>query len=166
MVTLGRSELAVRGLIHQLLEVLEALLGNLDLGDPATTVRVVLGNLVDGAGLLLQQHVDLGDLARDGGVDVGGALDRLNGADGVTGGDLPPLFRELDIDNVAQSRGGVLADTEDTGLLVGGEVDPLVLLGVFPQRIYCPVKGRRSVLSQEGLIHPPRPLGRWTHLSL
>jgi hypothetical protein len=132
---LGRK-LLIRSGIHQLLKVLQPLLGNLDLGDPAAAVRVVLGDLVDGAGLLLQHQVDLSDLARNRGVDVGGALDGLDGANGVAGQDVLALLRQLDVDDIAQLLGGVLADAQDARLLVRGEVDPLVLLGVFPYRIY------------------------------
>lgn len=73
--------------IHQLLQVLDALLIDLDLGDPTTTTRVILGNLVDGARLLLQQEVDVGDLAADGGVDVCRTLDGLDSANCVAGTD-------------------------------------------------------------------------------
>jgi len=134
-VLLGRDELLVGLGVHQLLEVGNARLVDLDLGDPAAAVRVVLGDLVDGAGLLLEQHVGRGDAAADGGVDVGGALDRLDGADGVAGLDLLALLGELDEDDVAEGLGGVLADANDAGLLIGREIDPFVLLGVFPQRI-------------------------------
>jgi hypothetical protein len=138
-----RGELLVFGRVHQLLEVLQALLGNLHLGDPPAAVRVVLGDLVDGAGLLLQREVDLGDLARDRGVDVGRALDRLDGADGVAGLRLPALFRQLDVDNVAQRLGGILADAQNTRLFIRREVNPLVLLGVFPYRVYITVRSQR-----------------------
>jgi hypothetical protein len=111
-------------------------------------VRVVLGDLVDGAGLLLQHQVDLSDLARDRGVDVGGALDGLDGANGVAGLDVLALLRQLDVDDIAQLLGGVLADAQDARLLVRGEVDPLVLLGVFPYRIYNEWRSRSAVLHQ------------------
>lgn len=132
---LGR-ELLVGSGVHELLKVLQALLSNLNLGDPATPVRVVLSDLVDGARLLLQEHVDLGDLARDSGVDVGSALDRLDGTNGVASLHLLALFRQLDVDDVAQLLGGVLADAQDARLLIRSEIDPLVLLGVLPYRIY------------------------------
>jgi hypothetical protein len=71
--------------IHQLLQILDALLIDLDLGNPTTTMGIILGNLVDGAGLLLQQEVDMGDLAADWGVDVRRALDGLDGTNCVAG---------------------------------------------------------------------------------
>lgn len=115
--------------IHESLELLDALLVDLDLGDPATAVGVVLGDLVDGTGLLLEAEVDLGNLAGDGGVDVGGALDGLDGADGVALGDLCALLGELDVNDVAQLLGRVLGNADDAGFLVGVEVNPLVVLG-------------------------------------
>jgi hypothetical protein len=71
--------------IHQLLQILDALLINLDLGDPTTTMGVILRDLVDGARLLLQQEVDMGDLAADGRVDVRRALDGLDSTNCVAG---------------------------------------------------------------------------------
>lgn len=118
-------------LTHEGLELLDARLVDLDLCDPAAAVGVVFGHLVDGAGLLLEAEVDLGDLAADGRVDVGGALDGLDGADGVALGDLRALLGELDVDDVAQGVGGVLGDADDARLLVGVEVDPLVVLCVL-----------------------------------
>jgi hypothetical protein len=44
---------------------------------------------------------------------------------------IPALFRQLDVDDVSQLLGGVLADAQDASLLVGREVNPLVLDGVF-----------------------------------
>lgn len=117
--------------VHEGLDLLDALLVDLDLCDPAAAVGVVLGDLVDGAGLLLEAGVDLGDLAGDGGVDVGGALDGLDGADGIALGDGGALLGELDVDDVAQLLGGVLGNADDARLLVGVEVDPLVVLGVL-----------------------------------
>jgi hypothetical protein len=129
------SELLVRVDVHQVVEILQALLSNLDLSDPAAAVRVVLGNLVDGARLLLQNNVDRGDYARDGSVDIGSTLDRLDGTDRVASLDLLALVRQLDVDDIAQLLSGVLADADDARLLVSREIDPLVLLGVFPDRI-------------------------------
>lgn len=50
----------------------------------------------------------MGDLAADGRVDVAGALDGLDGADGVAL--VGPFARggQLDVDDVAQLLGGVL----------------------------------------------------------
>lgn len=57
----------------------------IDLG--LTQVRksftVSLGGIVQQGGLVVQLLVDLNDLSRDGSVDVGGSLDRLDGSDGV-----------------------------------------------------------------------------------
>jgi hypothetical protein len=58
--------------VHQLVKLLGALLVNLDLDDPAAAGAVVLGDLVDGGGLLLEVVVDLGDAQSDRGVDVAG----------------------------------------------------------------------------------------------
>ena len=131
---LASSKSLVLLAVHQALEVLDPLLVDGDLGDPAAAVRVVLGHLVDGARLLLEQVVDVGDAARDGRVDVGGALDRLDGADGVAGAHALALLRQLDVDDVAEGLGRVLADADDARLVVGREVDPLVVLGVLPNR--------------------------------
>jgi hypothetical protein len=40
------------------------------------------------------------------------------------------LFGELDVDDVTQLLGSVLGNAHDTGLAVGGEVDPFVVLCV------------------------------------
>lgn len=117
--------------VHEALEVLDALLVDLHAGQPAAAVRVVLGHLVDGTGLLLEVNVDLDDLAADGGVDIGGALDRLDGANGVALGDGRALLGELDEDDVTEGLGGVLGDADDARLVVGREVDPLVVLGIL-----------------------------------
>lgn len=92
---------------------------------------VVLGHLVDGAGLLLEGAVGGGDGAGDGAVDVGGALDRLDGAEGVAGDELLALLGQLDVDDVAELLGGVLGDADDAGRLGRVQVDPLVIFGVF-----------------------------------
>jgi hypothetical protein len=125
--------------IHQPFQILDTLLIYSDLGNPAATVRVVLRNLIDSGGLLLQQEVDVGDLAADGGVDVAGALDRLDGADRVAGLDRLALLRQLDVDDVAEGLGRVLADSDDACLVVGRKVNPFVVLCVFPNRSfgYC-----------------------------
>ena len=129
---LGGSELLVGLLVHELLEIGNALLGELDLGDPTAAGRVVLGDLVDRGGALLEGDVVGNDLAADGSVDVGSRLDGLDGAEGITGLDLLALLGELDEDDVAEGLGGVGADADVTGLLVVGELDPLVLAGVLP----------------------------------
>lgn len=104
---LGSKRLVGLG-IQQLVKLRGALLVNFDLDDPAAAGAVVLGHLVDGGGLLLQQGVGVGDLAADGRVDVAGALDGLDGADGVAL--VSPFARggQLDVDDVAQLLGGVL----------------------------------------------------------
>jgi hypothetical protein len=76
--------------VHQLVKLLGTLLVNLDLDDPAAAIAVILGDLVDGGRLLLQQHIAQDDLALDGGVDVAGRLDGLDGANGVASLDKVP----------------------------------------------------------------------------
>lgn len=63
-------------------------------------------------------------------MDVGGGLDRLDGADGVAL--LYPVvgLGELNVDNVAQLVGRVLGDADDARLLLDVDVDPLVVLCV------------------------------------
>lgn len=118
--------------VHQLIELLGTLLVNLDLDDPAAAVAVILRNLVDDGGLLLEADVALDDLAADRGVDVAGALDGLDGADGVTLVDeVAGGLGELDVDNVAELLGGVLGDANGGALAVGGEVNPLVVVSVL-----------------------------------
>lgn len=119
--------------VHQLVDLLGALLVDLDADDPAAAVAVVLGDLVDGGGLLLEQLVGGDDLAAHGGVDVGGALDRLDGADGVALVDEVGGRRlgQLHVDDVAELLGGVRRDADDARLAVGRQVDPLVVLGVL-----------------------------------
>lgn len=129
----GRKRLVLLD-IHQPLQILHSLLVNSNLGNPAASVRVVLGHLVDGTRLLFQQEVDVGDLAANGGVDVGRALDRLDGANGVAGLDRLALLRQLDVYDVPECLGRVLADTDDARLVVRREVDPLVVFGVFADR--------------------------------
>lgn len=58
--------------IHQVVKLLGTLLVNLDLDDPAAAGAVVLGDLVDGGGLLLEVLVDLDYEQFDRGVDVAG----------------------------------------------------------------------------------------------
>jgi hypothetical protein len=120
--------------IHQRIHLLHTLLANLDLGDPAATMAVVLRHLVNGGGLLLEDLVDSDDPAADGGEDVGRGLDGFNGADGVTL--LEEVARglgELDVDDVTELLSGVLGDADNGGLVVGGEVNPLVFLGVLAE---------------------------------
>jgi len=135
VVALGGSELSIGIGVHEGLKVLQALLSELDLGDPAATMGIVLRYLVDRARLLLEQQVDLSDLAGHRGVDVSSALHRLNGANGIAGLDLEALLGQLDIDNIAEGLSSVLADTDDASLFVGRDVNPLVLLGIFPNGV-------------------------------
>jgi hypothetical protein len=156
VLALRGSELCVSLRIHELLEILDALLSDLDLGDPAAAMRIVLGDLVDSGGLLLEQEVDASDLAGNWCVNISGALDRLDGADSIARSDLLALLRELHENDVAELLGGILAETDDAGLEIRREINPLVLLGVFPQGICSqrcqrakfksgsPVIGRRS----------------------
>lgn len=134
---LACRESLVRLNIHQRIHLLHALLIDIDLGDPASAVAVVLGHLVEGAWLLLQGLVHGGDLTLDRGVDVGGALDGLDGAEGVAL--LDPFAAHLgqfSVDDVAELFGSVLGDSNDGGFVVGGEVNPLVLLGVSLRKSY------------------------------
>ena len=78
--------------IHQALKVFAPLLANGDLGNPAAAVRVVLGHLVDGPGLLLEGDVGPRDGAGDRRIDVGGALDGLDGEQSVARNE-HPAFR-------------------------------------------------------------------------
>jgi hypothetical protein len=100
---------------------------NLQLDHPP----VGLGALVNGAGLLLQGLVDLDDGAADGAQDVAGALDALDGADGVAGRDLLARLGQLDKDDVAQRRRGVVGDADRRRLGVRRERHPLVRLRVL-----------------------------------
>lgn len=147
-VALLRRESLVGLGIHQLIKLLGTLLVDLDLDDPAAAIAIVLGDLVDGGGLLLQQHIALDDLALDGGVDVAGRLDGLDGANGVTG--LDKVARglwELDVDNVAELVGGVLGDANGGGFAVGGEVDPFVVLGVLlGEGCACDIVSKKRIL--------------------
>ena len=131
---LGRGEGLIGLGVHQRIHLLDTVLVELDLGDPAAAVAVVLGHLVDGGGLLLEDLVDGEDLAADGSEDVRRGLDGLDGADAVTLLDeVAAGLGELDVDDVTELLGGVLGDADDSGLVVGGEVDPLVLLGVLAE---------------------------------
>lgn len=132
MCPLLRGKGLVRLSIHQLVKLLGTLLVDLDLDDPAAAVAIILGDLVDGGGLLLQQGVTLDDLAPDGGVDVAGRLDGLDGTNGVAGVDkVARRLGEFDVDDVTKLLGGVLRDANGGGLAVGGQVDPFVVLGVL-----------------------------------
>ena len=117
--------------IHQALKVFAPLLANGDLGNPAAAVRVVLGHLVDGPGLLLEGDVGPRDGAGDRRIDVGGALDGLDGAQGVARHELPAFLGQLDVDDVAEFLRGVLGDADHPRGLVCVEVYPLVVFGVF-----------------------------------
>ncbi|KAI1696817.1 hypothetical protein Ddc_20123 [Ditylenchus destructor] len=99
--------------------------GQLDLEEPAGGQRVAVGKGRVGA----QGFVDFGDLARDGGVDVGGGLDRLDHAGHFLGGEALADFRQVDEDHVAQRVLRVDGDAHG-GDAVGG-VDPLVVGGVL-----------------------------------
>lgn len=136
MVRFTRGKLLVLFLTHQTFQVLHALLIDRDLGNPPTTMRIVLGDLVDGRGLLLQKKVDVCNLAGHGSVDIGSALHGLDGANGVAGLENLPFLRQLDVDDVAEGFGGILADADDARFVVGREVDPLVVLGVLLYRVY------------------------------
>ena len=156
VVALGRSELSIGIGVHEGLEVLQALLSELNFGDPAATMGIVLGNLVDRARLLLEQQVDLSDLAGHRRVDVGGALHRLDSANGVTGLNLEALLGQLDVDNIAEGLSSVFADTNDAGFLVGRDVNPLVLLRIFPDGV-CRFPWRCPWLALD--VHPPPSIG-------
>lgn len=130
-VLLGDEGLVGLG-VHELVDLLGTLLVNLDLDDPAAAVAVVLRDLVDGGGLLLKQGVAREDFAADRGVDVAGALDRLDGTNGVTLVDkVVGALRELNVDDITKLLGGVLGDANDARLAVGRQVNPLVVLGVL-----------------------------------
>lgn len=119
----------VCSLVHQFLEVLDPDFANLDLGYPATARTGVLGAVVDGGGLLLQQLVDGCDGACDGRVDIGSGLDGFHSANGIARSNLHGDGWELDIDDIAQSMRCVLGDANGSGLVIWGQLDPLVVLG-------------------------------------
>lgn len=118
MVLGSGGELGVFVLLHQALELLDALRGDLDLDNPAASPGIVLGKLIDGTGLLLENSVDARDLAADGGVDIGGALDRFNGAYGIAGLNNLTNLGKLNKDDVAQRVSRVFRDSDHGGLAV------------------------------------------------
>lgn len=118
MLLRSSGELGIFVLLHKAPELLDALGCNLDLDNPAASPRVVLGQLIDGAGLLLEDGVDARDLAADRSVDIGRALDRLDGADGVASLDYLADLGKLDKDDVAQRLGGVFRDSDNGGLTI------------------------------------------------
>lgn len=100
------ESLVVGSLVQQSIE--SSSIGNLDLSNPA----LLLGAGVDGLGIVLENGVTTDDLASNGGQHIGSRLDRLDGADGLTGTNLEVGLGELNEDNVTQRVGGVLGDTD------------------------------------------------------
>lgn len=104
---LGDESLVGLG-IHELIGLLGALFVDLDADDPAAAGAVILGDLVDDGGLLLEGDVGVDDAALDGGVDVAGALDGLDGTNGVALVDpVASGLGELNVDDVAELLRGV-----------------------------------------------------------
>src|SRR5476651_375628 len=89
----------------------------------------VMRVLVDRLRLVLERRVDLEDLAGDRRVEFGDRLHRFDRAEGLPLLHLRPDLGQLDIDDVAELLLGVVGDAD--AALVGREVDPLVVLGVF-----------------------------------
>jgi hypothetical protein len=116
---------------HEVLKILDALLVDSNLADPAATVRVVFRDSIDLSGLLLEHQINIGDAARNWRIDISGALDGLDGADRIAGLNRFVGLGEFYIDDIAQLFSGVRGDTNDTGGFVGIEVDPFVVLGVL-----------------------------------
>lgn len=79
------------------------LVRELNLGEPTFS----LGTLVYHSRLVSQHIICFGYGPRHGAEDIGGALDRLNGANSVTFCDLEAYFGELDVDDVAESFRGI-----------------------------------------------------------
>lgn len=148
MVCLRRGELLIRRNVHEVLKILDALLVDLDLGNPAAAVRIVLRHLVDNSRRVLEDGVDVCNLAANWGIDVCRALDRLDSTDGVAGLDLLAQFGELDKDDIAERLGGVLANANNTGLQVSGQVDPFVLFGVFSNLVCAKGGVNVSIISR------------------
>ena len=91
-----------------------------ELDQPAGAVGV-LGEELDVPGHLV---VDLDDLAGDGGIEVADALDALDLAEALAGGEPGPDGRELDQRQVAQLVHGELRDADRGDVVL--ERDPLV----------------------------------------
>mmetsp|Transcript_12883 Transcript_12883/g.45717 ORF Transcript_12883/g.45717 Transcript_12883/m.45717 type:complete len:205 (-) Transcript_12883:31-645(-) len=113
--------LLVRRRVHELLELRG--LGDLDLDEPAVLER----GRVDEARRVAECLVHLGDGARDGRVDVGGGLDRLDGAKRLALDDLVADVGEVDEDDVAEFAGRERGDADDARLALNLAV--LVRLG-------------------------------------
>lgn len=96
--------LSVSSLIHQSLQRGNVLGLNLD--EPSLALRI-LSKICGG---VVQRLVDLDDIARDGGHNVRGRLDGLDGAEGLAFDCLIACGGELDVDNVAESFSGVVGD--------------------------------------------------------
>lgn len=127
---LGDESLVGLG-IHELIGLLGTLLVDFDTDDPAAAVGVILGNLVDDGGLLLESGVGSSNLALDGGVDVAGRFDRLDGTNGVALiNEIASGLGEFDVDDVTELLRGVFGNANDAGLAVCRQVNPFVVLGV------------------------------------
>src|SRR5256886_4071265 len=111
----------VRGFIEQ---VGGEVPGNLELEDPAVTVRIG----VDELGFGCQLFVDLADLPRDRRVAVARRLDRLDDAKCLARRELAARARQFQKDHVAQLRLREICDADGGVLAV--DRDPLMRLGV------------------------------------
>lgn len=96
--------LSISSLIHQRIQSSHIL--SLDLDKPALTLRILskIGRCLN------DRVVDLDDRTRHGRVDVRGRLNRLDAAEGLALGGLLACAWELNVDNVAESFGGVFGD--------------------------------------------------------
>ena len=93
-------------LVHQLFELRGVL--ETDLEDPA----VLLSLVVDEGGISLHVLVVSGNLSSNGGVDVGGSLDRLNTADTITLNEAGANLSDIQVDNVTELTLGVVCDAD------------------------------------------------------
>ena len=117
-----RDESLIGGLIHQRIEF--GGVGEHELQKPALSGRI----LIDEAGRLLQRVIDLDDLARRGRVDAARRLDAFD--DGGLGalGDALAEKRQLDENDVAELRLGVIGDADDAD--VPFDLDVFMIVGV------------------------------------
>ena len=98
---------------------------HLHLDHPGATVRFAV-HQVRG---IVQVGVSLDHLAGDRAVKVGGGLDGFHRAENVAMAEGRADLREVDERHVAQRGLRVVGDADDRGT-VGGDLDPLVVLGV------------------------------------
>lgn len=132
------SVLAVGSLVEESISF--SGVGELDLHDPA----VSKGGVVDGVGSVGKSLVDLDDVTRDGRVQVGGGLDRLDGTKGRSSLDGLANRREVDKDNLSKGVSGVASDSDRTDSVIN--LNPLVSLGVL---LYNP---EQAIINQNKIV--------------